>query len=101
MTLEYISISDAVSRMAERDTCFVLPTLKHALWWWERVNWCIRERHGAEWVTTTKTATVSKRTKTTMRLWVPYTPNPTMPLDTERHRRKFDFVTPYSKGIIP
>ncbi len=75
---------DIVSYFSQRDCCVVMPSLKHAIYFWPQITEYIKLRHGGDkYVVNTRTAVVSRRTQTALRLWVPYEPDPTMPMDFE------------------
>ena len=95
--IERVGVIDILSISALRDTCVVLPTLKHAIALWPKYRKVIQESHGERNVVLTKTSVVMARTKTALRLWVPYSRDPTMPLDWVQNRRGFELITPYSK----
>ena len=88
MIVNPASMIDVLSVATLRDSAVVLPTLAHALFWWERIIPMFKERHGANYIQTTKTSVISNRTHTALRLWVPYQSDPTMPMDF-RHEFKY------------
>lgn len=92
---ERAGVLDVVSMAAQRDTCLVLPTLRHALALWPRYWDVMAEVHGKNKVKISKTAVTTLTTRTILRLWVPYSLDPTMPMDWPSLRRDFDFITPY------
>lgn len=75
------SVLDVLSVASQRDAAVVLPTLDHALLWWGRLISMFKDYHGENYIRTTKTSIISNRTHTALRLWVPYSPSPTMPMD--------------------
>jgi hypothetical protein len=97
--IERVSVLDTVSLSAQHDTVVVLPTHRHAIALWPEYIRAIRERHD-EAVTNTRTAIIMHRTRTVLRLWIPYNRDPSMPMDVERERRDFVMVTPYLKGDV-
>lgn len=91
------SFMEVYSMVLYKDACVVLPTFDHALVYWPIYRTMFRDMHDVDMVGTTKTAIVSKRTHTALRLWVPYTRDPTMPMDFhgDMFRERCDFVSPY------
>jgi hypothetical protein len=81
MKVDPASMTDVLSVGSLRDSAVVLPSLGHALLWWDRIIKMFKETHGINYVTTTKTTVISHRTHTAVRLWVPFSPDPTMPMD--------------------
>jgi hypothetical protein len=88
-------VLDVVSMVNNHDTAFVLPTLQH-IDLWRVVRTAVNEIHGKDCVTNTKTACVLRCNHKALRLWVPYEPDPTMPMDF-RHKFVFfcDYVSPF------
>ncbi len=71
-------MSDVLSVATRHDACVVLPTLLHATYWWPRVQDMMEDRQE---VKRTKTSLFLNGSKTIVRLWVPYSLDPTMPMD--------------------
>lgn len=89
-------ILDVVTLMGLHDTIVVLPTLGHANEWWRVYRTAVTEMHGGlDYVIHSKTAVTSRASRTALRLWVPYTPEPTMYMDFETYRTGFDYVSPF------
>ncbi len=93
-----IGVMDVVSISALWDTCLVLPTLRHAAALWPNYQKLVTELHDK--AKGTKTAVAMLDTHTVLRLWVPYTREPTMVMDEEPQRKGFELVTPYGKGEL-
>ena len=90
---------DIVGAFAQRDVCLVLPSLEHAVWWWPEYQECIARRHGIDWINFTKTNIISKKTHTSLRLWVPYSLDPTMPMDfIHAHVFRVEYMSTYYTG---
>jgi hypothetical protein len=92
-----VTISETISLLASGDVCVVFPTFNYALAKWPEYVQALQVLHGSEHIVVTKTAATSRKTKTTLRLWVPYATDPTMPMDfiQVRKRKKFTYVSPY------
>lgn len=81
-------MSDVLSVTAnKRDCCIVLPTLEHATEWWPRVQDMMEDR---QTVKRSKTSLYLMQTHNIVRLWVPYSLDPTMPMDFI-HEGVFEF----------
>ncbi len=79
------SMSDVLRESLQQDTCVVLPTYGHALYWWPRIHDMFEARMD---VHRTKTALLLENGRM-IRLWVPYEQSPTMPFDYV-HRKVFE-----------
>lgn len=90
-----VGVLDVIGSASLQNTCLVLPTLEHAIALWPKYREAAEAVHKGR-VKKTKTAVYMYRTRTTLRLWVPYSREPTMPLDVELWRRGFYFMTPYN-----
>ena len=75
------SFLDVLTMGNAHDVAVVLPTLPHAIHWWPRVTHMFKDYHGFDYLHVSKTGIVSFRSRTIIRLWVPYAPDPTMPMD--------------------
>lgn len=96
--LERAGIEDIASAITYRSCALVLPTLDIAVfWWWPKIIRCLVDRHTQPAIVVTRTAITSRLTHTTLRLWVPYEPEPTMPLDWDVNRSEYALVTPYTR----
>lgn len=62
-------MTDLLSISAQRDSCVVLPTLPHAIYWWPRIKQMIDARE--PYAMHTRTAIVRRLSGTALRLWVP------------------------------
>ena len=91
-----LGIHDVITMAGHRDTAYVLPTLPHALQWWRIVRTAMEESHGRACVTHTKTACVTRCNHRALKLWVPYEPDPTEPMDFPHHfKYNCDFISPF------
>lgn len=99
MRIERTGVLDVVSISAQRYTCLVLPTLEHAISLWPYYQWAVTDAHPNHYHKT-KTAIGMTDTKTILRLWVPYTLQPTMPMDWDHFRKDFYLVSPYGKDVL-
>lgn len=88
MIVNPASMTDVLSVASLRDSAVVIPTLEHAIVWWERIIFMFKESHGENYVRTTRTTVISNKTHTALRLWVPYRADPTQPMDF-RHEFKY------------
>lgn len=90
------SFLDVVSIFSLRDSCVIMPTLDTAIYWWPKIIEYVKMAHGEPYVVSTKTGVVSRRTKTALRLWVPYHRDPTMPMDFEHDfKYRCDYIDFY------
>ena len=91
------SFLEVYSSVSYKDTCVVLPTLDHALVYWPIYRTMFQELHDIDMVGTTRTAIISRRTHTALRLWVPFQRDPTMPMDfhEDQFRWRCDYMSPY------
>jgi len=92
-------ILDVISQAAYRDTCYVLPTLNHAIEWWRVVRTAaveIHEEANPGCVAHTETACIFRCNNRVLRYWVPYERDPTKPMDFP-HEFKFhcDYMSPW------
>jgi hypothetical protein len=71
---------DVLSASVNRDFCVVLPTLNHAVYWWYHIDKMFND-YQPGLVVTTKTARFLRGSNIAVRLWVPYQPEPTQPMD--------------------
>lgn len=88
-------MQDILSYGSSEDTCLVLPTLRHAVAIWPDVIAMFKDRHSD--IVTTRTALISRSSRTFLRLWVPYDREPTMPADTSRWRTQGIYVDQYRR----
>lgn len=82
MILTNASMVDVLSVSALRDSCVVLPTLEHAVEWWNRVKLMIDNAEPN--CLHTRTAIVRRRSNTALRLWVPFERRD-MPMDFDHN----------------
>lgn len=68
---------DILAYGTNHDSCVVLPTLDHAVYWWPRIQQMFMERKNQHPIQT-KTAIVLRGSRTAVRLLVPYEREPTM-----------------------
>jgi len=87
--LRVVGVWETLSESTRADCAVVMPSLDVALHWWPIIVQAFRDRHGTEWVVVTKTAVVSRKTRRVLRLLVPYSRDPTQPLDWRRLRRGY------------
>lgn len=102
--MQGVSVLDVLSITTSRDAAVVMDTHEKAIAWWPVLIDAFKRHHGPEYVTVTKTAIVSKRTHRILRLWIPYAPDPTQPLDWTRHRRGYVMLNLYDRcftGRLP
>jgi hypothetical protein len=91
-------MTDVRSLSALRDSCVVLPSLDHALWWWLEIKVMIDDAEPD--CLHTKTAIIRRRSGTALRLWVPYEPEPTFPMDfIHDDVFRFDYLCLF--GLVP
>lgn len=96
----YAGVMDVVSAANEQNAVLVLPTLRHAIALWPRYREAFKDRHGPL-ARMTKTAVALGTTGTTLRLWVPYARDPSMPMDHPLYRTTFAYyITPFDKGVM-
>lgn len=95
MLSKHATIDEVLSNLYWHDTCVVLPSLGHAIEWWPRVKEATETRYHRGLVVTTKSAIVVRKLHRVLRLWVPYEPEPTLPLDWSVNRRGFDMASLY------
>ena len=69
MILRNAGVVDVLSVSALHDSCVVLPSLPHAVHWWERIKVMIDATEPN--CLHTRTAIVRRRSYTALRLWVP------------------------------
>lgn len=79
MIYRNVCMTDVLSLSAQRDCCVVLPTLDHAVRWWDQIKQMIEATEPD--TLHTKTAIIRRRSGTALRLWVPYSLDPTFPMD--------------------
>jgi hypothetical protein len=80
MIVKNASMLDVLSAGTRRDSCVVLPTHDHAVQWWTRIIDMFEDSQSGM-IMRTKTAIILKGSQTAVRLWVPYEPDPTQPMD--------------------
>lgn len=99
MVEDYAGFMDVLSLSAQQDTCLVLPSLRHAIELWPKYREALTEVHNGR-LHRTKTGVALFKTKTLLRLWVPYERDPTMPMDWPRLREDFAIITPYPRNYF-
>ena|SRR5215831_18914739 len=93
MGIVHPGVMDVVSEVSQRDVCLVFPTLPSALAQWPTFISVLSEKHASGCVAKTRTAIVTRCNHRALRLWVPYEPEPTMPMDSSR--RGFHLMSTY------
>lgn len=103
MKIKNASMLDVLAFATNRDTCVVLPTLDHAVFWWPRISDML-DAYQPGLVNKSKTARFLQGTNTILRLWVPYEREPTQPMDFEanfKYRCDYlDLYGLYGKEVI-
>jgi len=78
MKAKNASLSDVLAIGVLHDSCVVMPTHMHALYWWPTITQMFEDRQPCQ---ITKTAVYGQKTNTFVRLWVPYEHAPVQPMD--------------------
>ena len=92
-----LSVLDVISIASQHDSCIVFPTHDHAIALWPTIRQAMFDRHDRERVKPSKTALFMYRTRTTLRLWVPYERQPTQVMDYPEQRAKLLLLSPYAR----
>lgn len=91
-----LSVLDVISEASQEDIVLVFSTHKAALWWWPKIMQAMKDTHGEDWITTTKSTIVSKRTQTMIRRWIAVEDLP-----FSGFNRRFRFVALEDKHSFP
>jgi hypothetical protein len=92
-----LGVLDIISIASQQNACIVYPTHGHALAHWPIVREAMFDRHDRERVKPSRTSLLMWRTKTLLRLWVPYEREPTRAMDWEHLRAGFTLISPYDR----
>ena len=88
--VDYAGMTDVLSHSAIRDSCVVLPSLWRAVELWPKIQAMI---HANQPIVRTKTSIQMTKTRTVLRLWVPFSLSPTQPFDfVHSHVFEFDYI---------
>jgi hypothetical protein len=101
--IEKAGVLDVISISTQGRACLVLPTLQHAIALWPKYTEALEERYGEGRIRRTKTARIMPLSRgATLRLWVPYERDPTMPMDYWELRSGWQMVSPYlARDVLP
>lgn len=91
------SLLDVISIGGQRDCAVVLPTFAHAIHYWPILMQMFKDYHGEPAIAVTKTAIISRASRTAVRLWVPWKKSEEMVMDHEQQRRGMELLNLYGK----